>query len=306
LERGVVTPSTRFRSEPTLFYYDNNREIYRPRNFGDRYFHSEITLRKAIAASDNIFAVHTIMQTGPEEVIGMARRLGITTELKPVPSLALGTFPVSPFEMARAYAVLAAGGSKADTLAILRIEDRSGNVLYEAHPRQTNVLSPAAAYVTTRLLKSVFEPGGTAHRVAGLLNRPVAGKSGTTDSDAWFVGYTPELSAAVWVGYDRGKAIRSSEAHRAAPIFANFTENALKGRPPEDFRMPEGVVSVYVDPESGLLAAPGCPKPVLETYVAGTEPADTCPVHGEKEKVTPETGPAAGGWWQKLRRWWGG
>jgi membrane carboxypeptidase/penicillin-binding protein len=245
------------------------------------------------------------MQTGPEAVIDMAGRLGITARLKAVPSLALGTYPVSPFEMARAYSVFAAGGSRADPIAILRIEDRSGNVLYEARPRTVQVLPPAVAYVTTRLLEAVFEPGGTAHRVAGLLHRPVAGKTGTTDSDAWFVGYTPELTAAVWVGYDRGRAIRSSEAHQAAPIFAKFTEAALQGRPPADFRMPEGVVSVYIDPESGMRAAPGCPKPVLETFLSGTEPAELCPLHGSPEEKKPE--PSGGGsWWKKLKRWWGG
>jgi 1A family penicillin-binding protein len=305
LERRVITPLTRFRSEPTLFYYDNNREIYRPSNYNDRYFHEEIGLRTAIAASDNIYAVNTIMQTGPEAVIDMAERLGITARLKAVPSLALGTYPVSPFEMARAYSVFAAGGSRADPIAILRIEDRSGNVLYEARPRTVQVLSPAVAYVTTRLLEAVFEPGGTAHRVAGLLHRPVAGKTGTTDSDAWFVGYTPELAAAVWVGYDRGRAIRSSEAHQAAPIFAKFTEAALQGRAPEDFRMPEGVVSVYIDPESGMRAAPGCPKPVLETFLSGTEPAEFCPLHGSPEEKKPESS-GGGSWWKKLKRWWGG
>jgi 1A family penicillin-binding protein len=309
LERRVVTPSTRFRSEPTIFYYDNYREIYRPSNYGDRYAHKEITLRQAIKASDNIYAVNTIMQTGPEEVMSMARRLGITSKLKAVPSLALGTFPVSPMEMARAYSAFAAGGKLPEPLAILRIEDRSGRVLYEAKPRQTQVMDPAVAYVTTRLLQSVLEPGGTGHRISGMLKRPVAGKTGTTDSDGWFVGYTPELSAAVWVGYDRGRAVTSSEARRAAPIFANFIEAALKERPPADFEAPEGVVSVYVDPESGMLAGPGCPRPVLETYLTGTQPEEFCPLHGGSAQEAPA--PAvrsgdAGGWWKKFRSWWRG
>ncbi len=307
LERRVVTPATRFRSEPTVFYYDNYREIYRPSNYGNRYARKEISLRQAIASSDNIYAVNTIMQTGPEEVIGMARRLGISSKLKAVPSLALGTFPVSPMEMAIAYSTFASGGKLPEPLAILRIEDRSGRVLYEAHPRQTQALDPAVAYVTTRLLESVFEPGGTAHRISGMLKRPVAGKTGTTDSDAWFIGYTPELTASVWVGYDRGRAITPSEAHRAAPIFANFAEAALDGRPPADFQAPEGVVSALVDPESGGLAGPGCPKPVLETFLAGTEPTETCPLHGANGQEEPAPAARAGGgggWWKKLRRWW--
>lgn len=309
LERHVVTPATRFRSEPTIFYYDHNREIYRPSNFNNRYFNAEINLRQAIAASDNVYAVNTIMQAGPEAVLEAARRLGITSKLKPVPSLALGTFPVSPFEMATAYSAFAGGGSLAHSLAILRITDQNGSVLYEAHPRSEQVMPPAVAYVTTRLLESVFERGGTGHRVAGRLTRPMAGKSGTTDSDAWFVGYTPELTAAVWVGYDRGRAITSSDAHRAAPIFADFMESALEGRAPSAFEVPEGVVSVYIDPASGLLATPGCPKPVLETFLAGTEPTERCALHGDGMAPAAKEKPPAsggGGWWGKLRRLWGG
>ncbi len=309
LENRVVTPSTRFRSEPTIFYYDNNREIYRPANFNDRYAHADINLRRAIAASDNIYAVNTIMQVGPEAVVDEARKLGITSPLKPVPSLALGTFPVSPFEMATAYSAFAAGGQLASTLAILQITDRDGKVLYEAHPRSAQVIPPAVAYVTTRLLTGVFEQGGTAHRVKGLLHRrPVAGKTGTTDSDAWFVGYTPELVTAVWVGYDRGRAITSNDAHRAAPIFANFVDAALQGVPPGAFSAPEGVVSVYIDPESGMLAGPGCAERALETYLVGTEPTAFCSLHDDKVNVQtqrPET-VKDGGWWKKLRGWWGG
>jgi 1A family penicillin-binding protein len=307
LENHVVTPATRFRSEPTIFYYDNNREIYRPSNFNDRYAHAEINLRQAIASSDNIYAVNTIMQLGPENVVATARKLGITANLKPVPSLALGTFPVSPFEMATAYSVLAGGGNLARPMAILQITDRSGKVLYEAHPDVKPVMSPAVAHVTTKLLQSVFEKGGTAYRVSGQLHRPVAGKTGTTNSDAWLVGYTPELAAAVWIGYDRGRAMGPSDTRRAAPIFAQFMEHALKRFPPTPFAEPEGVVTVRLDPSSGLLASPGCPHATEETFVSGTEPTTYCPLHGPASVLqTPAPADDGGGpkWWQKLRGWW--
>ncbi|WP_235427247.1 transglycosylase domain-containing protein [Cohnella kolymensis] len=180
LEQRTVTPATKYLSEPTLFYFDNNRQFYRPSNYNDRYFHENIGLRQAIASSDNIYAVNTIMQVGPEEVISMARKLGVKSSLKAVPSLALGTFPVSPMEMASAFAVFANEGRKIEPIAIMRIEDRQGKVLYEAHPREEPVVTPALAYVTTHLLESVFDRGGTAHRVSSLLKRPVAGKTGTT------------------------------------------------------------------------------------------------------------------------------
>ena len=304
LDKRAITAATRFRSEPTLFYFDGNRQMYRPSNYNNRYFNGEISLRQAIASSDNIFAVNTIMQVGPAEVIDMARKLGITSPLQAVPSLALGTFPVSPFEMASAYAVFAAQGRKAEPMAIARILDAGGKVLYEAHPSSEQVVSPALAYVTTHLLESVFDRGGTAHRVSGQLRRPAAGKTGTTDSDAWFVGYTPELATAVWIGYDRGRPIKPSEAHRAAPIFARFTEAALASAPPSAFAVPEGVVHVTFDPATNLLAAPECPALwATEAFLSGTEPTEACALHKDRSDRGPNHPRGHRPWWKKFKRW---
>ncbi|TVX96840.1 transglycosylase domain-containing protein [Cohnella terricola] len=306
LERHAVTPASRFRSEPTLFYFDHDRQIYRPGNYNGHYFHGDIAMRQAIAASDNIYAVHTIMQTGPEAVIEMARKVGITSTLNAVPSLALGTFPVSPFEMAFAFSVFANEGRRTEPSAITRIQDRSGRVLYESHPKEEQVITPALAYVTTNLLESVFERGGTARRISKMLHRPVAGKTGTTDSDAWFVGYTPELATAVWVGYDRGRAITSSEAHRAAPIFARFTEGSLGDASPQAFRMPDGVAQAYIDPATGLLSSPICPgRGVMEVFLEGTEPTLSCAPLGDEPRAKPDSPPPVRHWWKKLRRMWG-
>jgi 1A family penicillin-binding protein len=312
LEQGM-TPVTRFRSEPTVFTYDDGRKTYEPRNHNDHYFMDEIDMRTAIASSDNIYAVHTIMAVGPENVIATARRFGIESPMQPVPSLALGAFPVSPFEMASAFGALAAGGVRHEPVAVLRVEDHEGRVLYEAQPSAERVASPAHAYVLTRLLESVFEPGGTAHRVSAAIRRPVAGKTGTTAYDAWLVGYTPELSAAVWVGYDRARAITRAEAHRAAPIFAEFIERALAGVPPKMFPEPEGVVTVYIDPETGKLAGGSCPLRRPETFVLGTGPTEVCDAHDEAREGEPE-GPDAAradheirrSWWEDLLRWWTG
>jgi len=312
LEQGM-TPVTRFRSEPTVFTYDEGRKTYEPRNHNDHYFMDEIDMRTAIASSDNIYAVHTIMAVGPENVVATARRFGIESPMQPVPSLALGTFPVSPFEMASAFGALAAGGVRHEPVAILRIEDRAGRVLYEAQPAAEQAASPAHAYVLTRLLESVFEPGGTAHRVSAAIKRPVAGKTGTTAHDAWLVGYTPELSAAVWVGYDKAREITRAEAHRAAPIFADFIERALAGVPPKMFPEPEGVVTVYIDPATGKLAGEACPIRRPETFVAGTEPVEVCDAHEETREAEPEEPDAfradreiRDSWWEDLKRWWTG
>ncbi|GAB2698121.1 transglycosylase domain-containing protein [Paenibacillus thermoaerophilus] len=313
LQQPGFTPSTRFMSEPTSFAYDEGRKLYTPSNYNNKYENRRIDLRTAIAKSDNIYAVSTIRMIGEQHVIDLARRLGISGPMDPVPSLALGSFGVSPLEMASAYGAIANLGIRAEPTAILRIRTADGQMLYEHVQREASVVSPAAAYVLTDAMTSVFEPGGTGYRVAAALKRPVAGKSGTTNSDAWMVGYTPELSTAVWVGYDRGRTIDAIESYKAAPIFAEFTERALAAIPPKLFPMPEGVTTVYVDPASGKLAAPGCGESQLMAFVSGTEPTEYCDgrTRGSGDIGGPGSGsdhPGSknGSWWEDLRRWWNG
>ncbi|MFE5322562.1 transglycosylase domain-containing protein [Paenibacillus sp. NPDC056579] len=302
LQQKQYTPVTRFKSEPTTFTYDNGRLNYTPSNFDNKYF-DWIDLRQAIAKSDNIFAVHTILDVGPDNVIAMARKMGITSAMKPLPSLALGTFPVSPMEMASAFGIFANQGVRVEPTTIVRIEDQRGRVLYQANPAQEAVVDPAYTYVMTQLMESVFDTGGTGSRVSGSLKRPVAGKTGTTNTDAWLVGYTPELSTAVWVGYDKDRTINSVESHLAAPIFAEFTERALESVPPKLFPIPDGVANVYIDPASGKLANDECPNSRLEAFVQGTEPTEYC-TGQKKDEAKPAKPKGNGTWWQDLKRWW--
>ncbi|WP_028609491.1 transglycosylase domain-containing protein [Paenibacillus harenae] len=308
LRSGFMTPVTRFKSEPTVFTYDEGRKTYEPRNYGDKYSNDYIDMRKALASSDNIYAVNTIMTVGADKVIETARKLGIDSPMQPVPSLALGTSPVSPFEMASAFATFANGGTRVEPVAITRIEDRKGQVLYEAKHQAEQVIAPAEAYVMTSLMESVFEEGGTAHRVSSAIKRPVAGKTGTTPTDAWLVGYTPELTTAVWVGYDKNRKLTVAEAYRAAPIFAQFTEKALSTVPPKIFPIPQGVATVYIDPTSGKLAAETCPNKRLESFLSGTEPTEVC---GEPAAESGTDGQKDGSaekgrhsWWTDFKRWW--
>jgi 1A family penicillin-binding protein len=309
LSSNAYTPLTRYRSEPTLFTYDEGRETYMPSNFNDHYALDYIDMRKAIAQSDNIFAVQTIMNIGPEQVIEMARALGIQSTMKPLPSLALGTFPVSPLEMASAFGTFANLGVRVEPIAVLKILDSDGNLLYEAKPIEHQVIDASYAYVLTHMLEGVFEPGGTANRVASTIKRPVAGKTGTTNTDAWLVGYTPELSVAVWVGHDKTQAISSTESHKAAPIFAQFLEQTLEPVPPKIFPIPDGVVSAYVDVDTGTLATADCPQSQLEVFVRGTEPTELCSEHGTPLQADPYQAEDSSketerGWWQDLKRWW--
>lgn len=294
-----------FKSEPTLFHYDNNRKTYQPSNFGEKYL-GEIDMREAIAASDNIYAVNTILKVGPEMVLDTAQKMGIQSPLQAVPSLALGTSPVSPLEMASAFGVISNAGLRIAPVAVLKITDASGELIYEAEPTQgEQVVDPAASYVLTHLMESVFESGGTGNRVSSLMKRPVAGKTGTTNTDAWLVGFTPELATAVWVGYDKGRNIETADGRRAAPIFAQYTEKALENVPPKIFPIPEGVVSVYIDPDSGLLATADCPEKTLEVFIQGTEPKQYCAVHGgTPEKAPIEVQTKDPSWWSNLRQWW--
>lgn len=309
LESKHFTPVTQINSEPTAFSYDDGKKTYTPRNFGNQYF-GMIDMRNAIAKSDNIYAVQTTMQIGPERVVETARKLGVRGAMQPLPSLALGTYPASPFEMAYAFGALANQGVRTEPTSILRIEDAAGNLLYEASPKQERVADPAAAYVLTKLMESVFESGGTGYRVNGVLKRPIAAKTGTTNTDAWMVGYTPELATAVWVGYDKDRTISALESYLAAPIFAQFTEQTLEAVPPKIFPMPEGVVSVYIDPLTGKLATADCPSARLEFFIEGTEPLEYCEQHGHPshtpDSSTPPDEEQKRTWWEDLKRWWGG
>lgn len=308
LEKQTATPITTYISEPTIFTYDNNKQ-YEPHNYSEKYFNEAITLRKAIATSDNIFAVHTILDTGINSVVEMAHRLGITSELEHVPSLALGTSPVSPIELTSAYGVFANEGNYNKPISILKILNKDGKVLYEADYDTKDVITKEEAYVLTSLLEDVFTEGGTAHRVKHLINRPVAGKSGTTAVDAWMVGYTPELSTAVWVGYDKDTLLSVAEAHLAAPIFAKFMEAALQDVPPKYFELPANVKTVFIDPESHLLASSACPSYYVEHFIAGTEPTEYCepfatneadlsqPTSQDVEKIYNSR------WWNYFKRW---
>jgi 1A family penicillin-binding protein len=305
LHHGAFTATQAYTSEPTVFTYEHGTKQYMPRNYADKYVHAPIRMRQALMRSDNIYAVHLLMDVGAAKVVRTARQLGITAPLQAVPALALGASPVSPLEMASAYGTIADQGVRAEPALITRIADRDGRTLYEATPRVQRVYAAAPTYVVTRLMQSVFEPGGTGNRVSALLHRPVAAKTGTTDTDAWMVGFTPELSTAVWVGYDKSKPISTSDSRLAAPIFATFVDQALAAQPPSAFQAPKGIVEVDIDPATGLRATEKCPDHHVEAFLVGTEPKLICRIHNPESNPAPNHKPNPDdSWWDDFRNWW--
>jgi penicillin-binding protein 1A len=217
-------------------------KFWRPQNYDNR-FVGPVTLRSALAHSLNSVAVRLAQRVGLERVIQQARKLGIESPMEKNLSLALGSASVSLLEMVRAFGVFAGGGNLAEPLFILKVTDRYGNVLEENEPTTKAVLSPEIAYVLTDMLKNVVQ-SGTA-RAAAKLGPNVAGKTGTTSDfrDGWFIGYTPEFVAGVWVGYDDHRPLGDKEtgANTALPIWLNFMSGAGQGNSPAEFPVPEGI-----------------------------------------------------------------
>jgi penicillin-binding protein 1A len=211
---------------------------YRPKNYGGG-FSGPTSLRMALIKSSNIPAVILGQRVGVEKVVEVARRLGFKSPLIAVPSLPLGSVDVTPLEMAGAYATFASNGWHSDPTIIVRVTDSRGNVLFDNTPKPKLVLDPWATASLTSVLQGVIS-GGTA--TSAQIGRPAAGKTGTTDSErnVWFVGYVPQLAAAVWIGDDSNRALGKgiTGGHYAAPIWRNFMLQALKNEPVKYFPSP--------------------------------------------------------------------
>lgn len=237
-----------------------------------------LSVRQAIAQSDNDAAELLLREVGAPNVVAWANALGIESELKPTPSLALGAYEVTPLEMANAYATFASGGELEPARLVLRIQGPGGvDVPLPPQPPRRRVMSVEEAYLTTSLMRGVVE-FGTAAR-AKTLGRPLAGKTGTTNKakDAWFVGYSTELVASVWIGYDDPLPLGWGEsgAVTALPAWISFMKVAHTGRPVTDFPRPSGVVVASVDPATGLLPYPGQTDAIEEEFLDGTVPTET-------------------------------
>jgi penicillin-binding protein 1A len=278
MEAGY-TPSDTVFDGPISIVFDPRQPPYRPHNYDNR-FRGIVTMRRALEYSYNVSAVRVSELVGRDHVIEAAHRLGIRQKLSPYPSVALGAFEVTLAEMTSAFSVFANQGLAFPMYLFERITDANGDLLEQTHPDAREVVSPTACFQLLQMMKGVTQRGTAAS--AARLNLNIAGKTGTTNdfTDAWFIGMTPRYTIGVWVGNDKKTASlgRGMDGAKAAlPIWIRFVEkmkDAGRIDPKEDFEAPPNVVFTAVDYDTGLKATPDSPRPILETFVSGSQPTE--------------------------------
>ena len=272
------TPASLLEDRPLTI--GTGRNAWTPRNYENRY-EGTVTVRRALEQSLNAATVWMAETVGYDAVVRAAREAGFTSPLEPVPALVLGSFEVTPLELAAGYAPFASGGGRIRPTGLRAVVDREGGVSQPSTERAA-ALQPDEAFLITHLLKGVVDRGtGTSARALGI-EGPVAAKTGTTNEgrDTWFVGYTPRLIALVWVGFDQRDVLRLSGAQAALPIWADFMRTALGVVPAELFEPPTSITFRDVDGGNGKVATAWCPIVIREAFLASTEPRESCPEHG--------------------------
>jgi penicillin-binding protein 1A len=307
IEQGISLSKSYNGNSPKTFPGVNNGGDWIVNNY-EGSSAGRVALLEATTRSINVVYAELILELGPEIVTALAKEMGVSTDLIAVPSAVLGANEVNPLGMASGYATLASGGEYNAPVAIRRIEDANGNVLYEHEPAPRRVLDESVAYLTTSALETVIDGGtGTGAQLDDF--RDAAGKTGTAQEyrDAWFVGYTPELATAVWVGHPQGQiemqpCTITHEGDREvcrtprigsvtggswpADIWAAFMNPALSDEPPTEFTEPDGIVSVEIDTRGNdCLAGPGTPDEyrAYAPFPAGTEPTEVCKIASKIE-----------------------
>ena len=272
IEKGF-TQADRVWDAPVSYDLPDRSKPWRPQNYSHRY-EGEITLRRALEISENIPAVKLLSQIGVDGFIATARRLGVTSPLARDLTLALGQSEVSLLEMLGAYHALAGGGLWVEPYVVSEVKDRSGRVIYQSFPDRRAALSPETAYIVTDMLQGVVNTG-VAQR-AKALDRVAAGLPGTSpdNRDVLFLGYTPEITAGVWVGFDSGRSLgpEMTGARAALPIWVDFLGMALQDRPVGEFQRPVGIVMAYMDRMTGAGVRPGEPGAVRAAFRQGAQP----------------------------------
>jgi penicillin-binding protein 1A len=291
--RNGRPPSYMLQDEPLAVPQVDGTE-WTPQNY-DGTFEGATPLRRALYLSRNIPTVRLGIELGEGSVIDMARRFGITTPIPAYPSIHLGAADVYPLELVAAYSAFATLGVRATPMAIVRVENARGDVLWEPTPVRAEVLSREETWLMVDIMRDVVRRGTAYGAVweAGF-RVPSAGKTGTTNdyTDVWYVGYTPDLVAGVWMGFDKPQKIQPNAqgGRLAAPAWTSFATEVYQRRPaPPDWPRPENIVMREVDRSTGLLQNPFCPREVVATefYINGTEPIRECDMHSPFNILSP-------------------
>lgn len=275
--RSDLTPAALTIDEPQTFTFDDQE--WSPGNY-DKEYDGEITWRRALALSRNLGTIHVGEAAGFDRVATLWRKVGVGTPPQGYPSITLGVFELTPFEVAQTYTLFTNGGAIRPLRAINRIVTPERTLRpKESTPRE--IARPETTFLVTHMMRSVINEGTGASARGNGFTQDAAGKSGTTNDlrDAWFVGFTPELLTVVWVGFDDNQPVGLSGTQAALPIWTDFMKNALAGHPSVPFEAPEGVSFVEIDRDTGKLARPGCPRIYNEAFLAGTEPLELCELH---------------------------
>jgi penicillin-binding protein 2D len=277
LENGF-TASTTFLSEPTTFTFNKDKE-YTPANYANTYPNKPISMAIALAYSDNVYAVKTHLFLGPDALVDISHRVGITSQLDAVPSLALGTSEINLINLVGGYSSFANEGKKITPYLIERIEDINGKVLFQHKSTNEIVLNKSITFILNELLTNTYDANlidyyyPSCVGIAPKLTKKYAIKSGTTDTDILTIGYNKEIIVGVWNGYDNNKYLDKADYGFAKNIWADTIENYLKGSADSWYDTPDNVVGVLVDPITGKLADENSKKKKILYYIKGTEPS---------------------------------
>jgi len=291
----AFTLASKLEDEP--LHYAQPNGVWEPVNYDGEY-RGEVTVREAIEQSLNVPIARLGLAVGPEKVVATARAVGIESPLLPVPSVALGAFEVTVLEAAHAYTVFASGGLRPELRSYTQVVQYDGRVLERRTTDAVKVIEPAEAYLVTSALEGVVNRGTGAPLRALGFQGDIAGKTGTSSDyrDAWFIGYTPDIVIAVWVGFDDAQSVRVTGAVAALPIFADVLEVARGKGPAEEFTVPTGVETVDVNRDSGKRSGFGCFGDP-EVFLLGTAPTESCGIFDFAKNSQPpaEAVPAPGG-----------
>jgi penicillin-binding protein 1B len=266
--------------------YIVNGKPWRPKNY-ETQAEPVVTLREALATSQNIATINLAYDIGLDRVAEVIRSFGLTMPEHPYPAMVLGATEVVPLDLALGYCVFAADGVAPNPMSLKEVVDESGTVIEGRHANIRRVLDPASAYLMNDLLESVVT-FGTARNLSKLgISWPVAGKTGTTNDskDGWFVGYTPDILALVWVGFDNGDSIQGTGSQAAMPIWAELMKQIPGYVSGGWFQVPPGVVRLRVCAESGQLAGEGCPHPIDEIFLTSNAPTKPCELHAPQNLI---------------------